>query len=402
MLRSFALLLLAGLVVAGCRTAAPTDEALRARARDLTQRYLIVDGHVDVPYRLAEGGPEDLSQRTEGGDFDYVRAKAGGLDAPFMSIYIPAERQEDGTARALADSLIDMVEGFAAQWPDKFAVARSVADVRRQAGRGLVALPMGMENGAPIETLADVAYFHGRGIRYVTLTHGRDNRLSDSSYDTTHTWNGLSAFGEEVVREMNRVGVIVDVSHLSDSAFYDVLRVTEAPVMASHSSLRHFTPGWERNMSDEMVRALAENGGVVMINFGSSFLRSEYQAAGTSLSDRIRAELASRQLDPGSPEAEAYVREQRRANPIGTVSDVADHIDRAVQLAGIDHVGLGSDFDGVFALPAGLQDVSEFPNLVYELLRRGYTDADLRKLLGENALRVWSEVERVAAKGRKS
>lgn len=402
MLRSFALLLLAGLVVAGCRTAAPTDEALRARARDLTQRYLIVDGHVDVPYRLAEGGPEDLSQRTEGGDFDYVRAKAGGLDAPFMSIYIPAERQEDGTARALADSLIDMVEGFAAQWPDKFAVARSVADVRRLAGRGLVALPMGMENGAPIETLADVAYFHGRGIRYVTLTHGRDNRLSDSSYDTTHTWNGLSAFGEEVVREMNRVGVIVDVSHLSDSAFYDVLRVTEAPVMASHSSLRHFTPGWERNMSDEMVRALAENGGVVMINFGSSFLRSEYQAAGTSLSDRIRAELASRQLDPGSPEAEAYVREQRRANPIGTVSDVADHIDRAVQLAGIDHVGLGSDFDGVFALPAGLQDVSEFPNLVYELLRRGYTDADLRKLLGENALRVWSEVERVAAEGRKS
>lgn len=402
MLRSFALLLLAGLVVAGCRTAAPTDEALRARARELAQRYLIVDGHVDVPYRLAEGGPEDLSQRTEGGDFDYVRAKAGGLDAPFMSIYIPAERQEDGTARALADSLIDMVEGFAAQWPDKFAVARSVADVRRQAGRGLVALPMGMENGAPIETLADVAYFHGRGIRYVTLTHGRDNRLSDSSYDTTHTWNGLSAFGEEVVREMNRVGVIVDVSHLSDSAFYDVLRVTEAPVMASHSSLRHFTPGWERNMSDEMVRALAENGGVVMINFGSSFLRSEYQAAGTSLSDRIRAELASRQLDPGSPEAEAYVREQRRANPIGTVSDVADHIDRAVQLAGIDHVGLGSDFDGVFALPAGLQDVSEFPNLVYELLRRGYTDADLRKLLGENALRVWSEVERVAAEGRKS
>ena len=372
--------------------------ALRnARAQALAREAILVDGHVDVPYRLDEGGDEDLSQRTAGGDFDYVRAREGGLDVPFMSIYIPSSYQQTGGAKAYADSLIDMVEGFAERWPDKFALARSADDARRLHARGLVALPMGMENGAPVEgDLANLRHFYDRGIRYVTLTHGEDNDISDSSYDTTRTWNGLSPFGEDVVREMNRLGLIVDVSHLSDSAFYDVLRVTRAPVLATHSSLRHFTPGWERNMSDDMVEALAANGGVVMINFGSSFLRNEYREQGNAVRAEIEHGVAERGFDPASPEAAAYREAQRRARPLGTVADVADHVDRAVRLAGIDHVGLGSDFDGVFSLPAGLQDASEYPNLVYELLRRGYTDEDVRKILGENALRVWAEAERAA------
>jgi membrane dipeptidase len=392
------------LLVAGCASSGPSttptetaeDPALRAKASALAQRFIIVDGHIDVPYRMTEH-TEDITQATEGGDFDYPRAKAGGLNAPFMSIYIPSARQQvPGSAKALADSLIDLVEGFVQRAPDKFAIAYSVEDVLHHDREGLVSLPMGMENGAPIETLADLRHFHARGIRYITLTHGRDNQLSDSSYDTTATWNGISPFGEQVIAEMNRLGILVDVSHLSDSAFYDVVRLTKAPVMASHSSCRAFTPGWQRNMSDDMIRRLAQNGGVIMINFGSSFLRGEYQAMGNQMEVRIRTGIAQRNLDPRGPEAYRFYNQERRANPVGTLADVVAHIDHVVQLVGIDHVGLGSDFDGVFALPKGLQDISEYPNLVYALLQRGYSEADIGKILGGNALRVWREAEQVA------
>jgi membrane dipeptidase len=342
---------------------------------------------------------EDISQPTAGGDFDYPRAKRGGLAAPFMSIYIPAAYQEMGGARAKADSLIDMVEGFVRQWPDKFAEANSVADVRRNHDRGLISLPMGMENGAPIgNDLGLLRHFYDRGIRYITLTHGRVNQISDSSYDSTRTWNGLSPFGEEVVREMNRLGIIVDVSHISDSAFYDVMGITEAPVMATHSSARAFTPGWERNMSDDMIRTLAENGGVIMINYGSSFLREGYDEQGDSIRRAANERMQAAGIEPGTPDAAVFMERERKANPVGTIDDVVAHINHVVRLVGVDHVGLGSDFDGVFALPSGAQDVSEYPNLVYHLLKEGYSEEDVRKILGENALRVWEEVERVAGR----
>src|SRR5690606_9310455 len=268
--------------------------------------------------------------------------------------------------------------------------------VRRHHDEGLISLPMGMENGAPIEDdLANVPYFYERGIRYITLTHALDNQLSDSSYDTTRTWQGLSPLGEDVVREMNRLGMMVDVSHLSDSAFYDVLRISRAPVIASHSSVRQWTPDWERNMDDAMIQRLAENGGVIMINFGSSFLKTAYQSQGNLIQQRLTTYLAQNNLELTSPEAYAYFTRLRSENPVGTVQDVADHIDHVVNLVGVDHVGLGSDFDGVFALPEGLQDVSQYPNLIAELLRRGYSDADIEKILGGNALRVWEAVERV-------
>ncbi len=384
---------------AGSQPAAQAPADLMARARALAQRAIIVDGHIDAPYRLTEEPWANLTGTDSTGDFDYGRARAGGLDAPFMSIYIPAEKQAvPGVAAAYADSLITNVERWVAAAPDKFEIARSPADVVRIAAAGKVALPLGLENGAPLTTLADVQHFYSRGIRYVTLTHGKVNQLGDSSYDSTQTWHGLSPYGRAVVGELNRLGVLVDISHVSDATAFDVLRLTRAPVVATHSGMRHFTPGWKRNMSDSLLAALGRNGGVVMIPFGATFLRSAYQSDEGGFDALFEAALRTRGLTKGTPEAYRVFHALRRARPVGTVGDVADHIDHAVQVAGIDHVGLGSDFDGVTRLPAGLTDVSMYPNLVAELLRRGYTEADVTKVLGGNLLRVWREAERVAGR----
>lgn len=390
------LIILIVIAAAGCSSTRMMQSDLRTQAERIAQEYIIVDGHIDIPYRLEEFW-EDISQETIGGDFDYPRAVEGGLDAPFMSIYIPAAYQETGGAKAKADSLIDMVEGIAEKWPAKFALAYDVEDVRENHQAGLISLPMGMENGAPIGTDLDLLdYFYDRGIRYITLTHSRVNQISDSSYDTTRTWQGLSPFGEQVVRRMNDLGMMVDISHVSDSAFYDVMRITRAPAIASHSSARHFTPGWERNMSDDMIRRLAENGGVIMINFGSSFLRGDYDAEGDSIRAALQEELRESDLTEGTREAVTWFETKRKENTVGTLQDVVAHINHVVDLVGVDHVGLGSDYDGVFALPRGLENVSTYPVLVQALLQEGYTEVEVRKILGENALRVWSEVEDAA------
>lgn len=369
-----------------------------ARARQLAADAIIVDGHIDVPYRLTNGS-EDVGEATDGGDFDYPRAVAGGLDAPFMSIYIPARYQETGGAKDFADGLIDMVEGIAEAHPDKFRIATSPAEVRANTAAGLISLPLGMENGAPVEgDLANLRHFYDRGIRYITLTHSEDNEISDSSYDETGTHGGLSDFGREVIREMNRLGIMVDVSHVSDAAFDDILEVSAAPVIASHSSARHFTPGFERNLDDERIRQLAENGGVIMINFGSSFLLKRYQDDRDAAREHIRTTAEEQGWEPGSEEYEAYARQYFRENvPYADLQDVVDHIDHVVRLVGVEHVGLGSDFDGVGdSLPTGLKDVSAYPNLVAALLQKGYSEDDVRLILGENALRVWAEVEQIA------
>ncbi len=396
MKRLFAFILLASVVA--CRpetTDAPPSVDLEQRAQELARRFILIDTHIDVPYRLEEN-MEDISQRTERGDFDYPRAKAGGLDLPFMSIYIPASHQETGDAKEVADRLIDMVEKFAADWPDKFAIATSVTDVRSQFAEGKMSLALGMENGAPIENdLENLQYFYDRCIRYITLTHGKANQLSDSSYDPERKWNGLSDFGKEVVVGMNLLGMMVDVSHITDAAFYHVLEVSRAPVIASHSSCRTFTPGRERNMDDDMIKFLAQDGGVIQINFGSSFLNDEIRQA----EDKLWTYIEENNIQTSTKEGLEAARKFREEEgiPYADITDVVKHIDHVVQLVGVDHVGLGSDFDGLGdTLPTGLKDVSQYPNLIHELLKSGYSEEDIEKICSGNLLRVWSEVERVA------
>jgi len=374
------------------------------RAEQIAQKHIIVDGHVDLPYRLAisnfrlEKEFLGIPISTDKGDFDYTRSKAGGLDAPFMSIYIPAEKQlVKGASKKHAEMLIDMVEGISREHPDKFEVAMSAKAVKRIKKQGKIALPMGMENGAGIEDdIKNVKYFKDRGISYITLTHSKVNLICDSSYDTIRTWNGLSPFGEKVVKEMNRVGIMVDISHVSDSTFYDVMKLTEVPVIASHSSARKFTPGFERNMSNRLIRALGENGGVIMINFGSSFLDSKSRENADNVRKKIKRMLEDMELDPESDKGKAVVKRFQEGHPalFADVEQVADHIDHVVKLVGIDHVGLGSDFDGVGdSLPTGLKDVSDYPNLIHALLKRGYSEVDIVKICSGNVLRVWQEVE---------
>jgi membrane dipeptidase len=382
-----------------CHQAHP-DEDLMAKAKRLAQEFIIVDTHIDAPERMIELKKEEDISVNPKGEFDYVKARKGGLNCGFMSIYIPSSYQRTGGAKPFADTLIAMVEGWATRWPEKFVLARSVADVTAQSKTGKISLAMGMENGVGIEDdLANVRYFYNKGIRYVTLTHAKDNRICDSSYDTTGTWKGLSPFGRKVVEEMNRVGVMVDVSHITDSAFYQVMETSKAPVIASHSSCRYFTPGFERNMSDEMIKLLASRGGVIQINFGSFFINDAYLKYGDSTAKLINEHLKTQGISPTDSVGQEYARKYRKEHPIKSpgVADVAAHIDHVVKLVGVDHVGLGSDFDGVGDnLPIGLKDASCYPNLIHELLKKGYSDDDIQKVCSGNLLRVWTAVENVA------
>ena len=389
------LLITIAIMIGGCSN----DAALKKQAYELAHKFIITDGHIDVPWRLNDGY-EDLSIRTETGDFDYIRAKEGGLDAPFMSIYVPSSYQETGGAKEKADSLIELVHRIANDHPDKFEVAFSVADVNRIFGDGKIALPMGMENGAPIlDDLNNVQYFYDRGIRYITLTHAKDNLICDSSYDTTGTWNGLSPFGRKVVKEMNRVGIMVDISHVTDEVINQVMDMTDVPVIASHSSCRYFTPGWERNMGDAEIKRLKDNGGVIQINYGSSFVTQVSQDKRKANSEKIEAYAKENGLEENDETFIAYAKKVNEENPMyADITEVVDHIDHVVKLAGIDHVGIGSDYDGVGdSLPYGLKDVASYPNLIFHLLKRGYSEEDIEKICYKNIWRVWSAVEMAAA-----
>lgn len=378
------------------------DDKLKQVADSLAQAYIIIDGHVDLPYRLKvkkfrlEREYLSIPISTTEGDFDYERAKKGGLDAPFMSIYIPSGNQNfPHKGKPLADSLINMIRGIAEAHPDKFSLANTPAEIEANTKAGKISLPMGMENGAPIgDSISNVKYFYDRGIRYITLTHGKDNQISDSSYDTLSTWNGLSPFGEQVVKEMNRVGIMVDISHVSDSAFFDVMKLTNVPVIASHSSCRYYTPGFQRNMSDDMLLSLKKNGGVIQINFGASFLDSVARD-NSKLLDSLKNILKEKKLTSRDAEAQPII-DQFVKNHNQLYSDVmrvADHIDHVKTLIGIDHVGIGSDYDGVGdSLPVGLKDVSQYPNLIFELLKRGYSPEEIEKICYKNVFRVWNKV----------
>lgn len=391
----------------GCShmAAAPANaEAINAdssanRARS-TGPTLIVDTHIDAPFRLHRAYA-DLAQAVPTRDFDYPRAKAGGLNGAFMSIYIPAAVDEAGEGAALADKLIDDMEALVATNPDKFAIATCAADIQTQANRGVISLPLGMENGGPMATSPEaLGHFFNRGIRYVTLAHSKSNALSDSSYDPNEVIGGLSVTGKTLVARMNELGIMIDVSHISDAAFEQVIDLSKAPVIASHSSLRHFVPGFHRNMSDAMVQRLAAAGGVIQINFGSSFVSAQARAYSDTARQAMLDYQQSRGLARDAEEMAAFRARYRQENPypFATLDTVLDHIDRTVALAGIDAVGIGSDYDGVGdTLPVGLKDVSTYPNLMAGLRERGYSQQDIDKIMGGNLLRVWRAVEAYAA-----
>ncbi|MHC4243883.1 MAG: dipeptidase [Planctomycetota bacterium] len=386
-------------LIIGCQQQATalTDADLKIKANEIAQKYMIVDTHQDVPYRLVKK-MEDISQRTEKGEFDYPRARQGGLDVVFMAVYVPPEYEEKGGARDFANMIIKTTKGLTQSWPDKFIMAGSVADVKEQFGDSKISFVMGMENGSPIEgNLDNLKYFYDRGIRYITLVHSKCNHICDSSYDEQRKWNGLSPFGRKVVSEMNRLGMLIDVSHISDKTFYQIIELSKAPVVATHSSCRYFTPGWERNMDDEMIKLLAEKGGVIQINFGSMFVSEKINSKYANRKQNILGYIEANNLQGQA--RDEYFKKYAKENPLGDadISDVVANIDHVVKLVGIEHVGLGSDFDGVGGqLPVGLKDVSCYPNLIYELLKKGYTETDIKKICSENFLRVWSDVERAA------
>ncbi|MGI8561228.1 MAG: dipeptidase [Luteimonas sp.] len=379
--------------------AADAPAAAVALARDA----VLVDTHIDAPGALMKKWA-DLGAAAPDREFDYPRARAGGLDVAFMSIYTSAAQDDDGSAWQVANTMIDAMQALAARHPDKFAILTSPGDVERlldNGAGGRVLLPLGMENGAPIgDDIGNLQFFFDRGVRYITLAHSANNRISDSSYALQKQWNGLSPFGREVVAEMNLLCIMVDVSHLSDAAVRQAVELSTVPVIASHSALRHFTPGFERNLSSELFKRITEKGGVVQIPFGNAFVNPEAaedtQAYFRAVNEFNRRNAGLKAAGKPVEDKQAFEDAWDAAHPPRptTIDAVLDQIDHAVKLAGPDHVGIGSDFDGVSGnLPQGLRTVADFPNLVAGLQARGYAEADIRKILGGNLLRVWAKVE---------
>jgi len=399
--------LFATIALTACVDNAPTvekSETTEQQAQRIAKQTLIIDTHIDVPYRL-EDEYEDVSKATEKGDFDYPRAVAGGLNAPFMSIYIPSKLQKTGGSKVLADQLIDGIESIVNQSPDKFALAYSTQQIKDNFAKGIISLPMGMENGSPIEgELANLQHFYERGIRYITLAHAKANHISDSSYDENRPAQGLTGFGKTLIVEMNKVGIMVDISHVSDQAFYQVMEISKVPVIASHSSARFFTPGFERNMSDDMIKLLAKNGGVIQMTFSGIFTSKKFRAQSALYKVAKAAFIAANKLDEeleaDKNKIDAFEDDYTSEKPweVGSLDLVLDHFEHVINLVGIEHVGIGSDFDGVDGiLPKALKDVATYPNLIAGLLARGYSESDIEKLLSGNLMRVWQQVEKYAA-----
>jgi membrane dipeptidase len=358
---------------------------------------ITVDTHADTPTEWMEH-PFDLGVLNKRGHFDYPRMKAGGLDAEFFAAYVPAKYANKGAA-AYCMKIMEAIHEMTDAYPAWVRFATSTADIKSAVHDGKRAILIGIEGGHAIEdSLELLRAFYRFGARYMTLTHTNTNNWADASTDEARH-NGLTPFGKQVVLEMNRLGMMVDISHVSDKTFYDAVTVSKAPVIASHSSARALAD-MPRNMTDDMLIALAKNGGVAEVNFYPVFLSNEVARANRERNEKLKPAIAAlKAKDPSEgPEYEAAVKKLRDESPLPKVSytAIADHIDHIVKVAGIEHVGIGSDFDGIDETPAGMEDVSHLPALREELKRRGYSDADVRKIMGENFMRVFAEVEKVA------
>ena len=387
----------------------PRDERLWKKALEIHRKAIVVDGHNDITEIMVDTG-YDIGTPSEGKyHTDLRRLKESGMAGQFFSVYVDRKyaspdfitknyATQGGSARRALD-LIDVIYRAAEKYPRDIMMAYTVADIRRAKREGKIGALLGIEGGHAIEnSLSALREFYRLGVRYMTLTHNNTNEWADACCDASRH-NGLSEFGKEVVREMNRLGMFVDISHVSDKTLADVLDTTRAPVIASHSSARKFSEH-KRNIPDDLLRRIGQNGGVVMINFYPVFLDERVRAAAIARDARLKPERDRlNELYKNDPKRlEEELQKLNAANPLPntTLSMVVDHIEHVARVAGIDHVGLGSDFDGIPFLPEGIGDVADLPNITYELLRRGMSERDVRKVLGENLLRAFTEVERVA------
>lgn len=386
---------LAALPAASRQSATPDDAKLRERAARLHREAIVVDTHNDITSALLDEnfdlGARDTSGRTQ---TDIPRLKEGGLDAEFFAVYVAGKYAREGGAARRALEMIDVVYEQARRHPESLEMAFTTDDVRRVVKSGKIASLMGIEGGHAIEdSLGALRQFYRLGIRYMTLTHNNNNNWADSSGEAPKH-NGLTAFGKEVVREMNRLGMMVDISHVADKTFWDTIAVSAAPVIASHSSARALTDV-PRNMTDEMLAAVGKQGGVVMVNFGKGFVNTRHVKPSAEAQARMNE---IRQLYSGdSARMRAELAKVSGPSPVVTLDMLIEHFVHIAKVAGVDHVGIGSDFDGVGGqLPEGMEEVSKLPAITYELLKRGFSDADVKKVLGENLLRTMAEAERVA------
>jgi len=390
------------LLAAACAAPAPTQpsDTVSARVRALHAELPVIDGHNDLPGAMRERTRTgfdtcDLSQPRPEFHTDIPRLRAGGVGAQFWSVFVSANTEASGDALERTLEQVDLVHRMVQRWPEHFELASTAADIERIRASGKLACMLGIEGGYSIESsLAALRMFHRLGVRYMTLTHSLSTAWADSSTDAPRH-GGLAPFGEDVVREMNRIGMLVDISHVSDDCVRDVLALSKAPVIASHSSARALADH-PRNLSDELLRAIAAHDGVVMVNFGSSFIHPD-TAAKTQDNLKVQRELAAKFPDKADYDKAWADYRASRSLERGTVEQVADHVEHIARVAGVEHVGIGSDFDGVSLLPERLDSVDDYPNLTQVLVDRGWSDADLRKLLGENLLRVLRAAERVAA-----
>ncbi len=408
-----ALMLVSILLFAGCNNkeestnGLTSEEEITARALAIHERVLTVDTHADTPLRMIEPG-FDLAVRHNpldtGSKVDYPRMKEGGLDAIFFAAFVSQDiRDNEGNkrAKALVTEMIDAVISSTEENSNLVGLALTPKDAYTLEGDGKRAIYLAIENGYPIgDDLSNIELFFNKGVRYITLVHSSNNDIADSATDTAGPeHNGLSAFGEQVVREMNRLGIMVDVSHASDDVFFDAIAISEAPIIATHSNARTVTEH-DRNMSDEMLRLMAENGGVVQLTLLSSYLRDdppnpERSAALQELRSSMK-NVSSMTLEERAERRLAFNEINKKfPTPLATVEDVVDHIDHMVSVAGIDHVGIGCDFDGGGGID-GVFDASEVMNITIELVRRGYSEEDIEKIWGKNVMRVFEEVQRIA------
>lgn len=380
--------------------AAQSDAALE-RARKLLRSTPLIDGHNDLPWTIRESktAPMDVAaydlRSTTPKHTDLARLKAGQVGAQFWSVYIPGEIKDSGFARVQLEQ-IDIARRVIARYPDRLALALTAADIEREFKRGRVASLLGMEGGHAIEnSLGALRAYYALGARYMTLTHNVTLDWADAALDSARH-NGLTDFGREVVREMNRLGMLVDLSHVSPAVMSNALDVSEAPVIFSHSAARALTDH-KRNVPDSILARLPKNGGVVMVTFVPDFVSSEVAAWAQQL-DAMTSALDSTVTDSAARQAQIDAWTAAHPRPHATLKQVADHIEHVREVAGADHVGIGSDFDGIDYTVDGLEDVSKFPNLFAELIRRGWSDGDLKKLAGQNLLRAMRAAESTAAR----